>query len=140
FLALGKNEHAHRAASAVGHYDGTAYILIGLARIDVEPHRHFDRLIELGDLVVGDQRDRLFEGISLLAIDLLRRFVVFLACHIRCPARQPTTSMPIERAVPSTVLIAASRSLAVKSLSLVFAISSTCALVTLPTLFLFGIG
>src|SRR5271167_2320312 len=44
------------------------------------------------------------------------------------------------RAVPETVFTAAARSAAVRSLSLVLAISSTCARVTLPTLFLFGIG
>src|SRR3984885_8536084 len=49
-------------------------------------------------------------------------------------------SIPIDRAVPATVFIAASILAAVRSLTLVFAISSICALVTLPTLFLFGIG
>src|ERR1700674_1190697 len=48
--------------------------------------------------------------------------------------------MPIDRAVPETVLTAAARSAAVRSFILVLAISSTCARVTLPTLFLFGIG
>src|SRR5579872_1414614 len=48
--------------------------------------------------------------------------------------------MPIDRAVPATVFIAASILAAVRSLTLVLAISSTCALVTLPTLFLFGVG
>src|SRR5712692_2715088 len=48
------------------------------------------------------------------------------------------TSIPIERAVPSTVLIAASSDAAFRSGILVLAISSTCFLVTLPTLFLFG--
>src|SRR5262249_468708 len=55
-------------------------------------------------------------------------------------ALQPTTSIPIERAVPSMVLIAPSRSLELRSLTLVLAISSTCARVTLPTLFLFGVA
>ena len=48
------------------------------------------------------------------------------------------SSMPIERAVPSMILIAASRLPALRSGSFVLAISSTCASVTLPTLFLFG--
>src|ERR1700674_5535563 len=43
-------------------------------------------------------------------------------------------------AVPETVLTAAAKSDAVRSFNLVLAISSTCARVTLPTLFLFGIG
>jgi hypothetical protein len=46
--------------------------------------------------------------------------------------------MPIERAVPSTRRIAASTVLAFRSGIFVSAISLTCALVTLPTLFLFG--
>src|ERR1051326_3652844 len=50
----------------------------------------------------------------------------------------PITSRPIERAVPRTVLIAASSDSAFKSGSFVFAISSTCFAVTVPTLFLFG--
>src|SRR5271154_7644409 len=53
---------------------------------------------------------------------------------------QSVTSIPMLRAVPDTVWTAAARSAAVRSLSLVLAISSTCARVTLPTLFLLGIG
>src|SRR5580704_1763266 len=53
---------------------------------------------------------------------------------------QSVTSIPMLRAVPDTVFTAAARSAAVRSLSLVLAISSTCARVTLPTLFLLGIG
>src|SRR6202008_672221 len=49
-----------------------------------------------------------------------------------------TTSIPIDRAVPATVRDAASILAAVRSLTLVLAISSTCLRVTLPTLFLFG--
>src|SRR5262249_34348913 len=59
---------------------------------------------------------------------------VFLA-HYFFPA---TTSMPAERADPSMVRIAASRSVQFKSGSLVLAISSTCFLVTLPTFCLLG--
>src|SRR5215510_10708069 len=44
----------------------------------------------------------------------------------------------MERAVPATVLIAASSDWQFRSGSLVFAISSTCFAVTVPTLFLFG--
>src|SRR3989338_1333791 len=48
--------------------------------------------------------------------------------------------MPIERAVPSTIFIAASMSRADKSTILRSAISFTCALVTLPTLAVFGVA
>ena len=46
--------------------------------------------------------------------------------------------MPIDRAVPSTVLTAASSDAAFRSGSFVLAISSTCFFVTVPTLVLFG--
>ena len=51
----------------------------------------------------------------------------------------PTTSMPMERAVPRTLLIAESTLAAFKSGIFCFAISSTCFAVTLPTLSLFGV-
>ena len=44
----------------------------------------------------------------------------------------------MDRAVPSTDLIAAARSEALRSGIFCFAISSTCFFVTFPTLFLFG--
>src|SRR6185369_5484930 len=48
------------------------------------------------------------------------------------------TSNPIDRAVPATVLMAASSDAQFKSGSFVLAISSTCFAVTVPTLFLLG--
>src|SRR5437660_12467893 len=51
----------------------------------------------------------------------------------------PTTSMPIDRAVPRTLLIAASTEAAFKSGIFCLAISSTCFAVTLPTLSLLGV-
>src|SRR5262245_33024253 len=50
----------------------------------------------------------------------------------------PTTSMPIERAVPATVLNADSIESQFRSGILSFAMSSTCFFVTVPTLFLLG--
>src|ERR1700674_2259883 len=122
-------------AGAVGQHHRAAHVLIGLARIDVEPHRHLDGLVELGDLVAGHDFDRLVKRVALVAIDRLGGLSIFLACHRRM-LPYPCTSIPIERAVPSIVLTAASRFPAVRSLILVLAISSSCARVTLPTLFL----
>src|SRR5208283_3530798 len=51
-----------------------------------------------------------------------------------------TTSTPMLRAVPATERMAASRSKQFKSGILILAISSTCALVILPTLVLWGSG
>src|ERR1700750_2901377 len=50
----------------------------------------------------------------------------------------PTTSRPIERAVPDTVLIADSSESVLRSGIFSLAISSTCFAVTVPTLLLFG--
>src|SRR5678816_722772 len=50
----------------------------------------------------------------------------------------PTTSIPMERAVPRTVLIAASRSWQLRSGIFCLAMSSTCFAVTVPTLLRFG--
>ena len=47
--------------------------------------------------------------------------------------------MPIDRAVPFTLLIAASTEAAFRSGIFCFAMSSTCFSVTLPTLSLFGV-
>jgi len=41
-----------------------------MVRIDAEPNGDFDRLVELGDLVVDHQLDRFFERVALFAIDL----------------------------------------------------------------------
>ena len=57
-------------------------------------------------------------------------------CSRRCGAagcRRQTTLMPIDRAVPATCFLAASRSLALRSGILILAISATCASVTVPT-------
>src|SRR5215212_1833175 len=50
----------------------------------------------------------------------------------------PITSIPMDRAVPATVLYAASGDSQFRSGILSFAMSSTCFRVTVPTLFLFG--
>src|SRR5271157_2542318 len=54
------------------------------------------------------------------------------------PKLYPTTSIPIDRAVPRTLLMAASTDAAFRSGIFCLAISSTCFSVTLPTLSLFG--
>src|SRR5438105_9362256 len=60
---------------------------------------------------------------------------LLLVCH---PDNYPWISIPMDRAVPSTVLIAASSDAAFRSGIFVLAISSTCLRVTFPTLFLLG--
>src|SRR5208282_695655 len=81
-LALGDHQHARNRTGPMRKHDSAAHVLVGLARIDAEPHCYLDRLVELGDLVSDDQLDRFFERVALFAIDLLGRFLVFLACHL----------------------------------------------------------
>ena len=52
---------------------------------------------------------------------------------------QPSTSTPMLRALPAMVRTAASRSAAVRSGCLIFAMSSSCLRVILPTLLVFGV-
>src|ERR1700677_3965890 len=77
-----------------------------------------------------------------LAVDLGDAGLVFLSPghrdspfpRTRCGRRdQPATAIPIERAVPSTWRLADSMSAVLRSGSLMVAISSTWALVTVPT-------
>src|SRR5579875_384084 len=136
-LALGEHQDPRHLAGAIGEHYRAAHVLIGLTRIDVEAHGELDRLVELGDVASRHQLDRVSERIARRAIDLLGCFAIFLARHRQFPLRY-SISIPIERAVPSMLFIAAAISFAVRSLSLVLAISSTCLRVTLPTLFLLG--
>src|SRR5262249_6596071 len=108
-----------------------------LPRVDAEPHRDFDRLVELGAAARVDQdRERLFHRVALVAVDLRGRVSISLA---RLRHMLPyTTSMPRLRAVPSTVRIAVWRVAAVRSGIFMRAISSTCLRVTWPTFFLLG--
>src|SRR5262249_33143181 len=91
-------------------------------------------LVELGPLAADEQVHRLLERIGLLAVDVVGDRLVFLAPR----HAYPSTSMPIERAVPSTIRIAASMSFAFRSGVLFCAISLTWPRVTLPTLVLLG--
>ena len=71
---------------------------------------------------------------ALAVDDLAGRGVVRTSCPVAASTcTSPSTSMPIERAVPATCAIAPSRSMALRSGILVSAIWRTCASVTLPT-------
>ena len=124
---LARREHGypHVLASAGGQTDGAAHHLVGLAGIDAEAHGDVDTLVEAGLGQVLDDADRLRRCIELVAIERLQRVGELLAGHccsflirLMPPGRGPpgpgrwcqTTSMPIERAVPRTCCLAASRS------------------------------
>src|SRR5207248_4614101 len=96
-----------------------------------EVHRDLDGLVELRLGAVLDQLHRVVERIKLLAIDPFARLEG--AFSVRHRPYSPT-SMPMERAEPSIIRIAASIVLQLRSFIFCSAISLTCALVTLPTL------
>src|SRR5438105_10626884 len=93
----------------------------------------FDRLVELRPLELLHQADRLGRRVLPLAIDLLARRQVCLAV-----LAHQTTSTPIDRAVPATIFVAASRSLAFRSGIFFSAICRSWAWVILPTFSRFG--
>src|SRR5207253_980649 len=104
--------------------------LVGVARVDAEIHRDLDRLVELRLGALFHQLDRLVERIGLRRIDALARLGdAFSDAHDYAP-----TWIPIERADPSTMRIAASIESQLRSPIFFSAISFTCALVTLATL------
>src|SRR5581483_2844800 len=156
--AAGDREDALALAEAVRQHHRAAHHLIGVLRIDAEAERHVHRLVELGELDLLHERNRLLDRGGPIDGDLRPRRAEFLAALSHdspCGASErqalshaavlrephsgyPITSSPIDRAVPRTVLIAASSDSAFKSGIFVLAISSTCFAVTVPTLFLFG--
>jgi hypothetical protein len=58
--------------------------LVGVLGVDPEPRSDVDGLVELGELELGEQLDRLDEGVFLLAVDQLADRLVLLA---HCPCR-----------------------------------------------------
>src|SRR6202021_3403042 len=102
--------------------------LVGVARIDAEIHGDLDGLVEFRLGALLDHLHRVLECIELLAVDAFaRRDRAFAERH-------DTTSSPIERADPSTMLMADSIVSQFKSFIFCSAISRTCALVTEPAM------
>src|SRR6202050_1566740 len=132
-----------------------------MLRIDAQAHRQVDRLVELGVLYFLQERHGFLKRIRLCfhggprLIDVLSGFLhVLLVSHRRSlmPSGRgvydlshivgqtyAVTSIPMERAVPFTLLTAASTEAAFRSGIFCLAISSTCFSVTLPTLSLLGV-
>src|SRR5262249_7284867 len=127
-------DDAHGLTGAVRQVHSAAHHLIGMLGIDAQADGEIDGLVELcRDLHIRQERERILDRVLLLAIDLLGSLLVLL------PGHDQTTSRPIERAAPSTVRTAASMSVVLRSGSFSAAMSRTCFLVTLPTLFLLGV-
>src|SRR5690606_23285812 len=120
------------------HHDRAPDDLVRLAGIHAELDGDVDRLVELRLGALLHEAQRIAERIQLLAIDLLadRLHALGHPGH----DQTPSTFRPMLRAEPTSVRTAASMSAAVRSGILVFAISSSCARVTVPTLSVCGLG
>src|SRR5207237_9711494 len=118
--AGGEHGHPDRLAAAGRQGHGAAHHLVGLAGIDPEADGQLDGLVELGGGQLLYDVDRLAGPVEALAVVRPHGLGELLA-----RAHQPTL-IPIERAVPATCFLAASRSLALRSGILVWAISVSC--------------
>src|SRR6185436_20275916 len=105
-------------------------------RIDAEPNRDVDRFVELRVGRALHLLDRGRRRVELLRLEGGDGRAVLLPVR----AHQPSTTRPIERAVPATMLIAPSRSVAFRSCILISAIFLSCARVTLPTFSRLDVG
>src|SRR4051794_23312833 len=109
-----------------------------MARVDAEVEGDLDRLVELGLGVALDRLDRLGQRVEPGSVDgAQRRFETLApACH----RRHSTTCRPIERAEPTIIAVAASRSLAFMSFIFCSAISRHCATLICPASVRPGVG
>ena len=65
-VGAGNHQHLLRLAEAVRQDDGAAHHLVGVLRIDAEANRQRDGLVELRELDLLDQRQRVRERIGLV--------------------------------------------------------------------------
>src|SRR5437868_9832448 len=103
--------------------------MVGVLGIDPETHRDVHRFVELGVRRRFHFVDRLAWAVQLARLE--RRDGGAIVLPVR--THQSTTSSPMERAVPATIFMAASMSVAFKSGSLISAIFLSWARVTFPT-------
>ena len=68
-VALGEDGDPDVLAGAGGEGDDAADHLVGVARIDAQVQRDFDRLVELRGGIGLDGLDRLVDAVELLAVD-----------------------------------------------------------------------
>src|SRR6266540_949220 len=127
-LALREDCDSRVLAGAVREHECPPQLLLGMADVEAHVHVHLDRLVELGALLVLEKLDRLERRVRALTVDVRERLAVALAVLAHAGV-----STPIERAVPSMILIAWSTSRAFKSSSLVSAIWRTWSRVSRPT-------
>src|SRR5450755_3698524 len=163
----GEDQDPGRLAGAIRQVDGAADHLVGLAGVNTQPEGHLDGWVELSDLGGLGQGHRLGRAVQPVPVDLLGGAAVRLTALHACscsteevvvpgprPAlprlrvlflwycgptpRQPSTVMPIERAVPAMIRSAISMLRALRSGILVWAISRTWAAEMVPALVLCG--
>src|SRR6266508_923249 len=127
-LALREDCDSRVLAGAVREHECPPQLLLGMADVEAHVHVHLDRLVELGALLVLEKLDRLERRVRALTVDVRERLAVALAVLAHAGV-----STPIERAVPSMILMAWSTSRAFKSSSLVSAIWRTWSRVSRPT-------
>ena len=70
FLAAGDRKHALALAEAEWQDDRAADHLVGVLRIDAQPQRELDGLVELGELDLLHERHRVFDRIRPIDGDL----------------------------------------------------------------------
>jgi hypothetical protein len=104
--AGGDDEHPHRLARTGRQHDGATHHLVGVTRVDAEADRDFDRLVELRERHLLDQRDRLLGLIRLAEFAALTRGAILLP--VRLHEAQSFTVMPMERAAPAIIATALS--------------------------------
>ena len=131
-VTLGEHHDLDGLAEALREGDRAADQLIRLARVDAQPDRDLHGLVELRRGEGLQQVEGLAGVVVGVAVDSRRGFAVALA--LLGHGISHSTWMPIERAVPSMMRQAWSRSRALRSAILSLAISSTCSRVTLPTI------
>src|ERR1700730_17263955 len=130
--AAREHRHALGAAGAVRQGHHAADHLVGMTRIDAEIHGDLDGLVELRPGAFLDHLNGFVERVELLPIDALAG--LHNAFSVARHDRYSLTSMPIDRAEPSTIRIADSTVSQFRSFIFCSAISLTCALVTSPAL------
>src|SRR5690606_13582560 len=144
-----KHENPDGLAGAVWKGNGGANSLVCLAGVNAEPVMDFDSFIKIRCRHLAKQRYGVFRSVEHVLLKQFERLGVFLAAlgHISIFPYVGATGMtgipptqtgpywmaiPIERAVPSTCLIAPSRSTALRSGILSSAISRIWSAVTRP--------
>src|SRR5664280_2645772 len=145
-VALGKDQYTHRLAQAVRQDHHIAHLLIGLAGVKAHAHVYFDGGIEFCVRGFFYELDRILGTVEFVQVHFGKSGHVFLSVfshaisfvvqtgrNAALPPGYSTTTIPMLRAVPSIWRMAPSISRAFRSFIFSWAISRTCARVTLPT-------